>query len=90
MVQVFAHGVLSLMYHENGLECQESGLGQHRLQLLSFVIGEHEEFVERSVLRQSLEGERGWAEVRPLCVQDTQTHRHTWDMFGLPYTHSCP
>ena len=76
VVQVFAHGALSLMYHENGLECQESGLGQHRLQLLSFVIREHEEFVERNVLRQSLE-ERGRAEVCPQCVQDTYTHTDT-------------
>ena len=66
--QVFAHGVLSLKYHEKGLKCQESGLGQHRLQLLSFVIGEHEEFVERSVLRQLLEEERGRVEVCPLYV----------------------
>lgn len=65
-LQVFAHGVLSLKYYENGMECQESGLDQHRLQLLSFAIEEHEEFVERSVLRQSLEEERGRAEVGSL------------------------
>ena len=68
MVQVFAHGVLSLKYYENAMECQESGLGQHRLQLLSFTIEDHEEFVKRSVLTQSLEVERGRAEVRPLWV----------------------